>query len=58
MLAKHHRENKSQKIEQVYIRSMNILNETALITSPYECSKGIAKTLEIKLKHHIVHYNH
>ena len=58
MLAKHHHINKSHKIEQVYIRSMNIMNETTLKTSPYRCSKGIAKTLEIKLKHHIVHYNH
>ena len=58
MLVKHHHVNKSPKIEKVYIRSMNILNEIELITNPHECSKGIVKTLEIKLKNHVVYYNH
>ena len=30
---------------------MYILNETELITNPYECDKSIEKTLEIKLEH-------
>ena len=58
MLAKHHHVDNSQKIEQVDIRSMDILNETELITNLYECNKGPTKTLEIKLTHHVVHYNH
>ena len=58
MLVKHHHVDNSQKIEQVDIRSMDILNETELTTNPYECNKGIAKTLERKLTHHVVHYNH
>ena len=58
MLAKHHHVDNSQKIEQVNIRSMDILNETELITNPYECNKGTVKTLEIKLKHHVGHFNH
>ena len=58
MLAKHHKVDNSQKIDQVNIGSMCILNETELITNPYECDKSIAKTLEIKLEHHIVLYNH
>ena len=52
MLAKH------QKIEQFDIISMDILNETELITNSYEYNKGIEKTLEIKLKHPVGHYNH
>ena len=58
MLGKDHHVDNSQKIEQVDIRSMDILNETELITNPYECNKGREKTLEIKLKHPIGHYNH
>ena len=58
MLAKHHHVDNSQKIEQVDIKSMDILDETELTTNPYECKKGKAKTLEIKLAHHVVHYNH
>ena len=58
MLAKHHHVDNSQKIEQVDIKSMDILNETELITNPYECNKGTTKTLEINLKHPIGHYNH
>ena len=58
MLAKHHHVDKSLKIEKVDIRSMNILNETELITNPCECSKDTTKTLEIKLELHIVLYNH
>ena len=53
MLAKHHHVDNSHKIEQVNIRSMDILNETELITNPYEYSKGTTKTLEIS-----GHYNH
>ena len=52
MLAKHHNVDNSQKIEQVNIKSMDILNETKLITNPYECDKSKEKTLEIKLEHH------
>ena len=44
MLAKHHHVDNSQKIEQVNIGSMDILNETELITNSYECDKSIAKT--------------
>ena len=40
MLAKHHHVDNSQNIEQVDIRSMDILNETELITNLYECNKG------------------
>ena len=58
MLAKHHHVDNSQKIEQVDIKSMDILNETELTTNPYECNKGKVKTLEIKLTHHVFHYNH
>ena len=58
MLAKHHHVDNSQKIEQVDIRSMDILNETEFTTNPYECNKGTKKILEIKLTHHVVHYNH
>ena len=58
MLAKHHHVDNSQTIEQVDIKSMNILNETKLITNPYEGNKGAAKTLEIKLKRNVGHYNH
>ena len=45
MLAKHHHVD-SQKIEQVDVGSMDILNETKLITNPYECDKSTKKTLE------------
>ena len=45
MLAKHHHVDNSQKIEQVDIRSMDILNETELTTNPYECNKSTTKTL-------------
>ena len=58
MLAKHHHVNKSQKIEQVDIRSINILNRMALIINPYECSEGTTKPYKIKLEHIDVHYNH
>ena len=58
MLAKHHHVDNSLKIEQVDVGSMDILNETELITNPYECDKSTTKTLEIKLEHHVVHYNH
>ena len=58
MLAKHHHVDNSQKIEQVDIGSMDIPNETELITNPYECDKSTTKTLEIKLEHHLGHYNH
>ena len=58
MLAKHHHVDISQKIEQVDIGSIDILNETELIINPYEFYKSIAKTLEIKLEHHLGHYNH
>ena len=58
MLAKHHHIDNSQKIEQVNIKSMYIMNETELNTNPYECDKSIAKTLEIKLEHHSDNYNH
>ena len=58
MLAKHHHVDNSQKIEQVDIRSMDIMNEIEIITNPYECNKGTTKTLEIKLNHYVVHYNH
>ena len=58
MLAKHHHIDNSQKIEQVNIRSMYILNETELITNSYECDKSTEKTLEIKLEHHYDNYNH
>ena len=58
MLARHQHVDNSQKIEQVNIRSMDILNETELITNPYECNKGTKKTLEIKLKHFVGHFNH
>ena len=54
MLAKHHHVDNSQKIKQVDIGSMYILDETELITNPYECDKSITKTLKIKLEHHIV----
>ena len=46
MLAKHDHVDNSQKIEQVDIRSMDILNETELTTNPYECNIGV------------FHYNH
>ena len=58
MLAKYHHADNSHKIEQVDIRSMDILNETELTTNPYECNKGTKKTTEIKLTRHVVHYNH
>ena len=58
MLAKHHHVHNSLKIGQVDIRFMKILNEIELITNLCECNKGTTKTLEIKLKHHVVHYNH
>ena len=58
MLAKHHHVDKSYKIKQVDIRSMNIPTETELRTNPCEYSKGIKKMLEIKLKHQVVHYKH
>ena len=54
MLAKHHHVDNSHKIEQVDIRSMDIMNETELITNPYEYRKGTTKTLEMKLKHLVV----
>ena len=47
MLAKHHHVDNLQKIEQVNIISMDILNETELITNPYEYNKGT----ERKYKH-------
>ena len=46
MLAKHHHVNKSQRIKQDDIKSINILNETELIIYPYECSKGTTKPLQ------------
>ena len=58
MLAKHHHIDNSQKIEQFNIGSMYILNETELITNPYECDKSTTKTLEIKLEHNYDNYNH
>ena len=58
MQAKHHHVDNSQKIEQVDIGSMDILKETELTTNPYKCNKGTTKTLEIKITHHVVHYNH
>ena len=57
MLAKHHHIDNSHKIEQVNIGSMYILNETELITNPYECDKSTIKTLEIKLEHNYDNYN-
>ena len=36
---------------------MYILNETELITNPYECDKSTTKTLDIKLEHHYDNYN-
>ena len=58
MLANHHHVDNSQKIDQVDIGFMDILNETELTTNPSKYNKGTIKTLEIKLTHQVVHYNH
>ena len=58
MLAKYHHVDNLQKIEQVDIKSLDILNQTELTTNPYECNKGVAKTLEIKVTRYVGHYNH